>query len=204
VRVLTDIQQEQQISPSLADGQRPDQVREWLADVDLALINDVCSGVAPEWPGTRLSLRERPEKRDDVRLVQGRLNELRYGLEVDGHYGPGTRDAVADFQQRTGVESDGIVGPGTWVALFGQPCPEGVACPLDNGIDVTALRTQIAAQASNDRMVDAADVTCETVDRMPIELLLPGEFFTCTVMERQFVSVFVTVPSPHFEFYLAE
>ena len=39
--------------------------------------------------------RSRPEKKEDVRLLQLHLNKLGHGLVVDGAYGPATKAAVA-------------------------------------------------------------------------------------------------------------
>ena len=57
---------------------------------------------------------------EDVRDVQHRL--LGEGLrvdpdELDGTFGPSTRDAVGEFQRRRGLPDDGIVGPDTWNQL---------------------------------------------------------------------------------------
>ena len=46
-----------------------------------------------------------------VREVQTRLRALGYySGEIDGQFGPGTRDAVRFFQQVNGLDPDGIVG----------------------------------------------------------------------------------------------
>lgn len=48
----------------------------------------------------------------DVRHVQSLV-----GADVDGIYGPDTRDDVALWQMAQGLAPDGVVGPKTWVAL---------------------------------------------------------------------------------------
>ena len=57
-------------------------------------------------------------KGDDVRYLQGRLNELdKAGLVVDGIFGTLTLGAVKQFQSRRKLLMDGIVGLQTWGAL---------------------------------------------------------------------------------------
>jgi len=54
---------------------------------------------------------------EDVAALQERLVELRFALEIDGVFGPETRDAVAEFQESRGLQADGVVGPLTLQAL---------------------------------------------------------------------------------------
>lgn len=49
--------------------------------------------------------------------LQTLLNKNGAKLTVDGFFGPMTRSAVVNFQQRKGLLADGIVGPQTWTAL---------------------------------------------------------------------------------------
>ena len=50
---------------------------------------------------------------DDVEYLQGLLK-----VSVDGHFGPGTKQAVLAFQKSHKLAADGIVGAGTWKALL--------------------------------------------------------------------------------------
>lgn len=57
----------------------------------------------------------------DVTALQQKLKDLGFDPNgVDGHFGPGTRDAVMDFQQSKGLQADGIAGPATLAALDGS------------------------------------------------------------------------------------
>lgn len=53
-----------------------------------------------------------------VTALQRRLCELGAGIDADGVFGNGTRQAVASFQSTNSLTSDGIVGPSTWAALW--------------------------------------------------------------------------------------
>jgi putative chitinase len=54
----------------------------------------------------------------DVTSLQQKLKDLGFDPNgVDGHFGPGTRDAVIAFQQSKDLQADGIAGPATVAAL---------------------------------------------------------------------------------------
>ena len=53
-----------------------------------------------------------------VTKLQQRLNDLGASIGVDGIFGKGTKQAVANFQTKKGLTADGIVGPKTWAALW--------------------------------------------------------------------------------------
>lgn len=50
---------------------------------------------------------------DTVKDLQEKLNQLGYGLVVDGEFGENTQSAVLDFQIKNNIEVDGVVGPTT-------------------------------------------------------------------------------------------
>jgi peptidoglycan hydrolase-like protein with peptidoglycan-binding domain len=52
-----------------------------------------------------------------VVTLQNCLNKYGYGLSPDGDFGPKTKAAVIDFQNKRGLVPDGIVGPNTWGKL---------------------------------------------------------------------------------------
>lgn len=63
--------------------------------------------------GDRLLFMRRPMIRgEDVAELQSRLNSLGFDAgKVDGIFGPGTEEAVIDFQHNRGLAEDGRVGP---------------------------------------------------------------------------------------------
>ncbi len=66
----------------------------------------------------------------DVTNLQQKLKELGFDPKgVDGHFGPGTRDAVMDFQQSKGLQADGIAGPNTLDALQSEGADAGGSGP---------------------------------------------------------------------------
>jgi hypothetical protein len=52
-----------------------------------------------------------------VSLIQIKLRQLGYTIDVDGIYGKNTSDNIKVFQQKTGLPQDGITGPRTWARL---------------------------------------------------------------------------------------
>jgi peptidoglycan hydrolase-like protein with peptidoglycan-binding domain len=49
----------------------------------------------------------------DVLRLQEALKKAGFNLVADGEFGPGTDQAVKQFQQKQGLTADGIVGPAT-------------------------------------------------------------------------------------------
>lgn len=67
---------------------------------------------------------------DLVTQLQARLTALGYYHGVmDGQYGPGTKEAVARFQQVNGLDDDGVAGPDTSAALY---APGALPCPTES------------------------------------------------------------------------
>src|SRR5262249_33380491 len=93
-----------------------------IAEVPVSLHPDFSS--IPIFRGTPLLRGELGS--NDVKILQGRLNDLGFGrLVVDGDFGEGTENAVVHFQARNSTSDgkplaiDGQVGATTWAALFG-------------------------------------------------------------------------------------
>ena len=58
---------------------------------------------------------------EKVWKLQERLQALGYYEgEVDGQFGPGTRDAVIAFQKKNGLDADGLAGEETQKVLYGD------------------------------------------------------------------------------------
>ncbi len=57
-------------------------------------------------------------KGDWVKVAQARLFVNGYNIEVDGDFGPNTKNAVIAFQATYGLTKDGIIGPKTWAKLY--------------------------------------------------------------------------------------
>ena len=58
---------------------------------------------------------------EKVKMLQEKLQALGYYEgEVDGQFGPGTRDAVIAFQKKNGLDADGLAGEETQQALYSE------------------------------------------------------------------------------------
>lgn len=64
-----------------------------------------------------------------VQELQKALNELNYGLKVDGIFGPMTHASVVSFQSSNGLDQDGIVGPLTEQAFLAAISGTPVSSP---------------------------------------------------------------------------
>lgn len=53
-----------------------------------------------------------------TRLIQERLVSVGFSLNIDGDFGPTTKEKVKKFQKNRGLTEDGIVGPNTWEYLL--------------------------------------------------------------------------------------
>jgi len=74
----------------------------------------------PPWPGRYL--RYPPIMRgEDVRTWQARMSRRGWRIDVDGAYGPQSREVCLAFQREKRLAVDGIVGPQTWAAAWTAP-----------------------------------------------------------------------------------
>jgi peptidoglycan hydrolase-like protein with peptidoglycan-binding domain len=57
----------------------------------------------------------------DVRVWQDKMRSRGWGIDVDGAFGPQSRDICIQFQEEKGLGVDGYVGPETWNATWNAP-----------------------------------------------------------------------------------
>ena len=67
---------------------------------------------------------------EQVIVLQNKLNEFGYALDVDGNFGNKTLEAVKSFQSKMGLDVDGVVGPNTWSVLNAIKLPDWVSVGL--------------------------------------------------------------------------
>ena len=79
------------------------------------------SAIGEPYPGRFLVEGDRGE---NVRVIQGYLNRIGEAdpeippIDVDGIFGPRTKEAVIAFQRQLGLEENGAIGPVEWVEII--------------------------------------------------------------------------------------
>ncbi|MFI6813876.1 peptidoglycan-binding protein [Nonomuraea sp. NPDC050328] len=77
---------------------------------------------APPFPGRLLKFP--PVMRgQDVRTWQAQMRRRGWNIQVDGLFGPDSRDVARRFQRNMGIADDGVVGPETWRLAWESPLP---------------------------------------------------------------------------------
>ena len=70
---------------------------------------------APPWPGKTFV---QGDTARELQCFQKQLGSRGYGLTGTGYYGPATKAAAIELQNRNGINPSGIIGPLTWVAAW--------------------------------------------------------------------------------------
>jgi hypothetical protein len=99
-----------------------DNPREWTVSVKPS------SPLAPEAPrpATKPTIKQDSKSTAAVRDLQALL-----GVEIDGKFGPKTKQALISYQKATGLVPDGMAGPYTWEALLAKgPSTAPIAPPV--------------------------------------------------------------------------
>ena len=105
IPTIRDVQREMSLTPTPLP-QMPDSV--WAEVID----------ASEPTPEPALSNGSQGEK---VEELQKRLQALGYYTgEIDGQFGPGTREAVVAFQKNNGLDADGLAGTETMKVLYSQ------------------------------------------------------------------------------------
>jgi putative chitinase len=105
----------------------------------------------------------------DVTNLQQKLKDLGFDPNgVDGNFGPGTRDAVMNFQQSKGLQADGIAGPATLAALDGAGADAndgaGGGATTDSAVGGGTAAPADDAAAGVDAAANAAPPSAATPD----------------------------------------
>lgn len=105
IPTIREVQLEMRLTPTPLP-QMPDSV--WAEVID----------ASEPTPEPALSNGSQGEK---VEELQKRLQALGYYTgEIDGQFGPGTREAVVAFQKNNGLDADGLAGTETLKVLYSQ------------------------------------------------------------------------------------
>ena len=86
-----------------------------LRQIDFALKRVRKSGWTP-WAGAKAAKISKWQGVDFTSIQQS-ISNSGIKIDVDGAYGPKTKQAIKDFQTAQGLEVDGIIGPNTQAAL---------------------------------------------------------------------------------------
>ncbi|HUS13013.1 MAG TPA: N-acetylmuramidase family protein [Pyrinomonadaceae bacterium] len=102
----------------------------------------------------------------DVTNLQQSLKNLGFDPKgVDGHFGPGTKNAVIAFQKSKGLTADGIAGPATLAALQsvagGESAVNASAAPAGVSATGGSPTTSSKALSESDYVEAAALLKCD-------------------------------------------
>ena len=120
----------------------------------------------------------------DTIKLQRALNDVGYGLKVDGKDGPATQSALRDFQRKSGIPVDGIAGPITWTAIQSaqtrgtgrNPAPSAAEDndTMASGAKITGIGAATEAVFSTARQMSDMPLDSAILRAIPPILMLVG------------------------------
>ena len=90
---------------------------------------------------------------DDIRCLQICLNILGISCEVDGSFGPATKQAVIEFQSRYGLTQDGSCGPQTKSKIIEAVRPTGLTIAAGSTNIAPGTSTNITVTPKDNRVI---------------------------------------------------
>lgn len=92
----------------------------------------------------------------DVTDLQQKLKDRGFDPNgIDGKFGPGTRDAIMNFQQSEGLQADGIAGPATMAALQSAG-GDIVGSGLTSAVDLSTAVAGVGGSSSSPAETDGS------------------------------------------------
>ena len=88
----------------------------WFKDVDIEYLTEI--NVEKQYCKPIAEVLRKGDQGLAVKVLQSCLNLQGYSLEVDGHFGNKTLEAVSDFQKKNKIKNVGVVGVATWNKLL--------------------------------------------------------------------------------------
>lgn len=105
-------------------------IKNYLCNMNVMINNSIkVIETSLQLPGHITPLQENLKRdpdiyKEEVKMLQQRLNELGHNIKVDGYFGDETLKAVNGFKEQYGLGNtdnyEGVVGNQTWLWLFGQ------------------------------------------------------------------------------------
>ena len=110
-------------APTPTPTPQPKPTDDWVRRLQEELNAQFGAGLVVDGIGGSKTLNACPQvkkgaKGNVTRLIQERLVSVGFSLNVDGDFGPTTKEKVKKFQKNRGLTEDGIVGPNTWEYLL--------------------------------------------------------------------------------------
>jgi len=168
-----------------------------VAVIAAAGVSGITLPANPEFPGT-FAFRGTPLHRGevgspDVKAVQSRLNDLRFGpLVVDGDFGEGTQNAVLHFQARNSSRAENrsrsmarwVKPPGRRCLVRGPSSVPRITIPIRPCGNWSSILRHLKSVSSRSRTVPIEDLKLMSTSAPPASIRLPetspGACASCT------------------------